>query len=124
MTLNFQPLERAFKQRRIYVKPICSSSHRNSYQRYTAKSVARSRRFQKLCEQEKSIEGDLKVGGKLMAVIAPPDSNAMTFKPTVLVAKPNHEFRWLGHFIILGLFDGEHIFELIDNRDGTTTFIH
>jgi hypothetical protein len=72
----------------------------------------------------KSIQGDLKVGGKLMAVIAPPDSNAMTFKPTVLVATPNREFRWLGHFIIPGLFDGEHIFELLDNGDGTTTLVH
>lgn len=29
----------------------------------------------------------------------------------------------MGHLIIPGLFDGEHIFELIDNGDGTTTFV-
>jgi hypothetical protein len=47
----------------------------------------------------------------------------MTFKPTVLKFDINKEFRWLGHLIMPGLFDGEHIFELIDNEDGTTTFI-
>lgn len=29
----------------------------------------------------------------------------------------------MGHFIFSGLFDGEHKFELIDNGNGTTTFI-
>lgn len=29
----------------------------------------------------------------------------------------------MGHLFIKGLFDGEHSFELIDNLDGTTTFI-
>jgi hypothetical protein len=30
----------------------------------------------------------------------------------------------LGRFILPGIFDGEHSFLLIDNGDGTTTFIH
>ena len=34
----------------------------------------------------------------------------MTFKPTVLKAEANHELRWLGHLLLPGLFDGEHIF--------------
>jgi hypothetical protein len=34
----------------------------------------------------------------------------MTFHPTVLKAEPNRELRWLGHLIVPGLFDGEHIF--------------
>lgn len=33
-------------------------------------------------------------------------------------------FSWLGHLLIPGLFDGKHAFELIDNRNGTTTFVH
>ncbi|MFZ4545382.1 MAG: hypothetical protein ACOYOA_15120 [Saprospiraceae bacterium] len=32
------------------------------------------------------------------------------------------EFRWIGHLLFKGLFDGEHKFELIDNGNGTTTF--
>lgn len=36
----------------------------------------------------------------------------MTFRPTVLKAEPNRELRWLGHLLIPGLFDGEHIFTI------------
>ena len=36
----------------------------------------------------------------------------MTFRPTVLKAEPNRELRWLGHLLISGLFDGEHIFTI------------
>ena len=46
----------------------------------------------------------------------------MTFKPTVLAFEKNKEFRWIGHLLFPGLFDGEHKFELNDNRNGTTTF--
>ena len=34
----------------------------------------------------------------------------------------NKELRWLVHFLFAGLFDGEHIFKVIDNKNGTTTF--
>lgn len=47
----------------------------------------------------------------------------MTFKPKVLAFEANQEFRWIGHLLIPGLFDGEHRFQLIDNGNGTTTFI-
>ena len=46
----------------------------------------------------------------------------MTFKPRVLAFEANKEFRWRGHLLFTGLFDGEHKFELIDNGNGTTTF--
>jgi hypothetical protein len=72
----------------------------------------------------KSIIGDVKVGNKIMARIEPPDASGMTFKPKILSYESNKELKWIGHFIIAGLFDGEHKFELIDNGDGTTTFIH
>jgi len=72
----------------------------------------------------KSIEGEVKVGNIIKALIHLPESQAMTFKPKVLVFEKNKEFRWLGHLFIKGIFDGEHIFELVDNGDGTTTFKH
>jgi hypothetical protein len=56
--------------------------------------------------------------------IAPPGAKGMTFKPKVLIAKTNSEFRWLGHLLFAGLFDGEHNFTLNDNGNGTTTFTH
>ena len=71
----------------------------------------------------KSITGDVKVGNKITARIEPPDANGMTFKPTVLSFETNKELSWLGSLLFKGLFDGEHRFELIDNKNGTTTFI-
>jgi len=40
----------------------------------------------------------------------------------VLVFEPDKEFRWRGHLLFPGLLDGEHIFEITDNGNGTTTF--
>jgi hypothetical protein len=70
----------------------------------------------------RSIKGPVIVGKKIIARIEPPEANGMTFKPKVLVLKANEEFRWIGHLLIPGLFDGEHRFELVDNGNGTTTF--
>jgi len=71
----------------------------------------------------KSISGEVKVGNKITARIEPPEANGMTFKPIILTFETNKELSWLGHLIIPGLFDGNHKFELIDNKNGTTTFI-
>ncbi len=71
----------------------------------------------------KSITGDVKVGNTIKARLEPPNAKGMTFKPKVLIYNTNKEFRWIGHLLFPGLFDGEHIFELIDNGNGTTTFI-
>jgi hypothetical protein len=72
----------------------------------------------------KSIEGEIKVGNVIKVKIAPPDANEMTFKPTVLAYETNKKLSWLGRLLVKGLFDGEHKFELVDNHNGTTTFIH
>lgn len=61
---------------------------------------------------------EVKVGNKIKAKI-----DGMTFKPKVLVYDTNKEFCWMGHLFFTGLFDGQHRFQLIDNGDGTTTFI-
>lgn len=70
----------------------------------------------------KSIKGDVKVGNKITVRIEPPEAKGMTFKPKILKSETNKELSWLGHLFFAGLFDGEHKFELIDNRNGTTTF--
>ncbi|NJM69999.1 MAG: SRPBCC domain-containing protein [Scytonema sp. RU_4_4] len=56
------------------------------------------------------INGEVREGSHLEVHIQPPGKNEITFKPTVLKAIPNRELCWLGHFLIPGLFDGEHIF--------------
>lgn len=71
----------------------------------------------------KSIQGQVVVGQKITVILHPPEGSRMTFKPTVLALNRNKEFRWLGHLLFKGLFDGEHKFELIDNNDGATIFI-
>lgn len=72
----------------------------------------------------KSITGEAKVGQRISAVIQPPQSKAMTFKPKVLAFEPHREFRWLGNLLFPGIFDGEHRFVLVDNANGTTTLQH
>lgn len=72
----------------------------------------------------KSIEGAVKVGNTINVSIEPPGAKGMKFKPTVLCLDTNKEFRWIGRTLFAGVFDGEHKFELIDNKNGTTTFIH
>ena len=47
----------------------------------------------------------------------------MQFKPTVQVLKPAQELTWLGRLLLPGIFGGRHSFQLIDNGDGTTTFV-
>ena len=70
-----------------------------------------------------SIQGDVKIGNKIIARLEPPKAKGMTFKPKVLVFDTNIEFRWIGHLLMPGLFDGEHPFQIIDNGNGTSTFI-
>ncbi len=72
----------------------------------------------------KSIKGDSSVGSKLIAELLQPDSKPMTIKPKVTSNKPNEEFSWLGHLLIPGLFDGNHIFQLERIDDQTTRFVH
>ncbi|MEN9231463.1 MAG: SRPBCC domain-containing protein [Thermostichus sp. DG02_5_bins_236] len=60
----------------------------------------------------RSIGGQAMEGSQLQVQIQPPGGQGMAFKPRVLAALPEREFRWLGHFILPGLFDGEHRFHL------------
>jgi hypothetical protein len=68
------------------------------------------------------LDGELREGAKLEVQIAPPGGRSMTFKPTVLAARPERELRWLGRLLVGGLFDGEHSFELEPLAEGRTRF--
>lgn len=70
-----------------------------------------------------SISSNVAVNNKIRVKVKPVDSPEMTFKPTVLTYLQNEEITWEGRFFIKGLFDGKHTLKLIDNYDGTTTFI-
>ncbi len=56
--------------------------------------------------------GLVQPGARLEVFIQPSGARGVTFRPTVLKAEPNRELRWLGHLLISGLFDGEHILTL------------
>lgn len=70
----------------------------------------------------KKVDGKLKVGERLKVIIEPTNSSKMTFKPIVLAHEENKLLMWEGEFIIGGLFDGTHIFQLINGKNGTTIF--
>jgi hypothetical protein len=68
------------------------------------------------------LQGELKVGQKLVVFLQPSGSRGMEFKPVVLKVEPNRELRWLGRLILPGLFDGEHIFQIEPLGDGRIRF--
>lgn len=72
----------------------------------------------------KKLEGTLKVGEQLKITIQTKNASTITFKPTVIAYNKNKTLQWKGRFLFKGLFDGTHCFELIDHRNGTTTFKH
>jgi hypothetical protein len=68
-------------------------------------------------------EGEIKVGARLHIFIQPSGGKGMAFRPIILVADPNREFRWLGHLWFPGLFDGEHSFVIEPLGDGRVRFV-
>jgi hypothetical protein len=53
--------------------------------------------------------GEPGIGARLEVFLQPSGAKGMTFRPEVLTVEPNRELRWLGHLLVPGLFDGEHI---------------
>ena len=72
----------------------------------------------------RSIQGEAKTGGRLSISVQPEGDKPMTFHPEVLLAVPNQELRWLGHFLLPGVFDGEHYFQIVPIAPGRVQFIH
>jgi hypothetical protein len=71
----------------------------------------------------RAIEGVPRVGERLRVLLQQPGARAMTFRPRVVAADAPREFRWLGHVLIPGLFDGEHAFEVEPLPDGRVRFV-
>jgi len=58
----------------------------------------------------RSVIGVPQQGERLQIVVQPGGGKAMRFSPVVLAAEAGRELRWLGRFLLPGLFDGEHSF--------------
>jgi hypothetical protein len=71
----------------------------------------------------RSIEGVLGKGQRLKVAIQPEGARAMTFRPIVLAAVADHEFRWCGRFVLPGIFDGEHYFHMLPGAPGSVRFV-
>ncbi len=72
----------------------------------------------------RAISGSLAQGARLNVRIAPPGQSAMTFKPSVLVASPERELRWIGALMGRSMFAGEHYFVLDPIGPRTTRLTH
>ncbi len=71
----------------------------------------------------KSISGDVNPGNTIIVILQQPGMKPMKMKPKVISFKKEEELVWIGHLFILGIFDGEHSFRFIKNKDGSTKFI-
>ena len=69
------------------------------------------------------VVGKPKTGARLDVYIQPSGASGMTFRPTVLKAEPNRELRWLGHLLMPGLFDGEHILTIESLAEHRVRFV-
>jgi hypothetical protein len=58
------------------------------------------------------VNGLPEVDEQLVVRMRPSGTRGLTFRPTVMKVEPNRQLRWLGHLLVPGLFDGEHIFEI------------
>lgn len=72
----------------------------------------------------RSISGELRPGSRLAVHVAPPGKPGMRFRPTVLVATPERELRWIGRVGLRGVFDGEHWFRLEPTGPAACRFHH
>jgi hypothetical protein len=70
----------------------------------------------------RQLEGELREGARLDVRISLQEERTMRFTPTVLAVRPARELRWRGRFVVRGLFDGEHSFELEELAAGRTRF--
>jgi hypothetical protein len=58
------------------------------------------------------VNGRPEVGEQLVVRMRPSGTKGITLRPIVMKVDPNRQLRWLGHLLVPGLFDGEHIFEI------------
>jgi hypothetical protein len=72
----------------------------------------------------RAIKGDLKAGAHLEMTSQFFNAKMMKFRSKVLRVEPNRELRWLGHFLLPHVFDGEHYFLLEPLGRDQTRLVH
>ena len=72
----------------------------------------------------RKVSGKAEVGASLKILAAIGRGKPMRFTPRVLIVDPEQEFRWLGHLLVRGVFDGEHYFKLLSLSGQQTELVH
>lgn len=62
--------------------------------------------------------GNLREGERLHNVLRDAHGDMMTFEPILLIVRPDHELRWIGHLGVPGIVDGEHRFVIEQGAPG------
>jgi hypothetical protein len=71
------------------------------------------------------IRGELGEGARLELTTSEPESNReRSFRVSLKRCEPERELRWLGHFGMKGLLDGEHFLLLEPREGGHTRLVH
>ncbi|RCJ24922.1 hypothetical protein A6S26_17095 [Nostoc sp. ATCC 43529] len=71
----------------------------------------------------KKVEGDLREGCKLKLSVELPSGKTAIFQPILTKVVEKSNLIWLSRFIIPGLFDGEHIFEIKSKGNNIVSFV-
>ena len=69
------------------------------------------------------VSGRAELEERLVVRMQPSGTRGMTFRPTVTKVEPNRQLRWLGHLLVPGIFDGEHIFEIEEFEPARVRFV-
>lgn len=72
----------------------------------------------------RSAAGAPEQGARLRITVQASGGKPMRFSPVVLTAQAGRELRWLGRFLLPGLFDGEHRFVIQPLDEGKVRFEH
>lgn len=71
-----------------------------------------------------TVIGIPEVGNILRMGILPPNSKGIIYKAKVITRVEKKEFSWLSKLPISGIGMGKHTYELKENENGVTTFVH
>jgi hypothetical protein len=67
--------------------------------------------------------GRPRIGEPLKVRFEPPGAKAITLRVKVINVKPNHELRWQGHLLALGVIEGDHPFVIRLLEENRVLFI-
>ncbi|MFQ3243618.1 MAG: hypothetical protein ACI9SP_000236 [Arenicella sp.] len=68
-------------------------------------------------------EGKLALGEKISIDVQPVGKSPMKFTPTIIDYQEGARVAWLGKFLLSGVFDGKHSFEVREQANGGSVFI-